>query len=103
MASLAYSITKNAIDVVNRLFSDHFGDINPFYLAVTREQALDVLDKFIKERLKYFGDYQDAMIEGEPWMYHSHISFYLNCGLLQPLECIKAAENSYYKNQAPLS
>ena len=28
---------------------------------------------------------------------------YLNCGLLQPLECIKAAENSYYKNQAPLN
>lgn len=101
--SKADSITKNAIDVVNKLFSDHFGDINPFYLAVTREQALDVLDKFIKERLKYFGDYQDAMIEGEPWMYHSHISFYLNCGLLQPLECIKAAENSYYKNQAPLN
>ena len=96
-------ISKNVIDVVEKLFSDHFGDIYPFYLAVTREQALNVLDKFIKERLKYFGDYQDAMIEGEPWMYHSHISFYLNCGLLSPLECIKAAETSYYKNQAPLN
>lgn len=88
------SITKNTIDVVNKLFSHHFGDIYPFYLEVTRKQAIDVLDKFIKERLEYLGDYQDAMIEEEPWMYHSHISFYLNCGLLLPLECIKAAETS---------
>ena len=66
--SKANSVTKNAIDVINKSFSDHFGDIHPFYLAVTREQALDVLDKVIKERLEYFGDCQDAMIEGEPWM-----------------------------------
>lgn len=29
------------------------------------------------------------MIEGEPWIYHSHLSFYLNCGLLDPLECAR--------------
>ena len=96
-------ITNNVINIVDKLFSDHFGDINPFYFAVTRNQALEALNKFINQRLKYFGDYQDAMIEGEPWMYHSHISFYINCGLLSPLECIKAAETSYYKNQAPLN
>ena len=88
-------ITNNVINVVDKLFSDHFGDINPFYFAVTRNQALEALNKFINQRLRYFGDYQDAMIEGEPWMYHSHISFYINCGLLSPLECIKAAETSY--------
>ena len=26
----------------------------------------------------HFGDYQNGTIEYEPWMYHSHISFYLN-------------------------
>ena len=43
------------------------------------------------------------MIESEPWMFHSHISFYLNCGLLLPLECVAAAEAAYYKGQAPLN
>ena len=43
------------------------------------------------------------MIEGEPWMYHSHISFYLNCGLLLPRECIEAAEMAYYDGKAPLN
>ncbi|NJN17090.1 MAG: DUF3047 domain-containing protein, partial [Oscillochloris sp.] len=28
---------------------------------------------------------RQAMVTGEPWMYHSHLSFYLNCGLLLPL------------------
>ena len=70
---------------------------------MTREQALAVLDQFILELLANFGTYQDAMIQGEPWMYHSHISLYLNCGLLSPLECVTRAEEAYYQHQAPLN
>ena len=43
------------------------------------------------------------MLEGEPWMYHSHLSFYLNCGLLLPLECIAAAEEAYLDGDAPIN
>jgi hypothetical protein len=50
-----------------------------FDFAVTRDQALHVLDQFIAERLPLFGTYQDAMIEGEPWMYHSHIGPLSEC------------------------
>ncbi|MHA7841468.1 MAG: cryptochrome/photolyase family protein [Gammaproteobacteria bacterium] len=96
-------ITQEVITLVADHFSDHFGDLKPFYFAVTRKQALTVLRHFIKERLCHFGDYQDAMIEDEPWMYHSHISFYLNCGLLLPLECIKAAEKAYQQDKVPLN
>ena len=84
-------------------FGDHFGDLYPFYFAVTRDQALQSFHMFIEHRLKDFGAYQDAMIEGEPWMYHSHIGFYLNCGLLLPIECVKAAEEAYKKGKAPLN
>ena len=99
----ADSITDEVMDLVTKNFPDHFGDLEPFYFAVTRDQALRVLGMFIEQRLNHFGDYQDAMVEGEPWMYHSHISFYLNCGLLLPLECIKAAEAAYKKGKAPLN
>jgi deoxyribodipyrimidine photolyase-related protein len=95
--------TLEVIELVEEKFSDHFGDITPFHFAVTRNQALDALNKFISERLINFGDYQDAMVEDEPWMYHSHISFYINCGLLLPIECIKAAEKAYYDNKVPLN
>jgi len=96
-------ITSEVIAMITKNFSNHFGDIQPFYFAVTREQALDALNLFIKQRLKYFGEYQDAMLEGEPWMYHSHISFYLNAGLLLPLECIKLAEYAYNQHKVPLN
>lgn len=99
----ADNITQEVICLVSEYFKTHFGDLDPFYFAVTREDALQVLDQFIEQRLCYFGDYQDAMLQGEPWMYHSHISFYLNCGLLLPLECVKAAEEKYHKREAPLN
>ena len=96
-------ISRDVIEMVKNKFSSHFGDIDNFYFAVTRNQALIVLDKFIKERLHNFGSYQDAMIENEPWMYHSHISFYLNTGLLLPMECLKAAEEAFYDSKISLN
>jgi deoxyribodipyrimidine photolyase-related protein len=96
-------ITQQVIKLVHSNFSDHFGDLEPFYFAVTRKDALRALRYFISNNLKYFGDYQDVMLEGEPWMYHSHISQYLNVGLLSPIECIDAAEKAYNKNIAPLN
>jgi deoxyribodipyrimidine photolyase-related protein len=97
------SITREVIALVDKSFPNHFGDLEPFYFATTRVQALQALQLFIEQRLLGFGDYQDAMIEGEPWMYHSHISFYLNCGLLLPLECVRAAEEAFYQGKAPLN
>lgn len=96
-------ITQEVMSLVSNRFNNHFGDIEPFYFAVTRTHALNALNQFIEQRLPNFGDYQDAMIQGEPWMYHSHISFYLNCGLLLPLECVKAAEKAYDQQKAPLN
>lgn len=96
-------ITNDVLTLVEKNFSDHFGDLRPFHFAVTRTQALKVLDEFLSQRLPLFGDYQDAMKEGEAWLFHSHISFYLNCGLLNPLEVIRAAEERYYSGHAPLN
>lgn len=97
------AITQAVIKLVKQRFSDHFGDIDSFHYAVTRKDALTALAQFIEQRLVHFGDYQDAMLQDEPWLYHSHISFYLNCGLLLPLECVQAAEQAYYQQAAPLN
>ncbi|MFT6559298.1 cryptochrome/photolyase family protein [Sneathiella sp.] len=97
------ALTQDVLEMVADCFSDHFGDLQPFHFAVTRRQAKKALRLFIDERLALFGDYQDAMVEQEPWMYHAHISFYLNCGLLLPLECVEAAEKAYHEGTAPLN
>ncbi len=95
--------TREVIELVSREFANHFGSTDNFYFAVTRKQALEVLDTFICERLPTFGKYQDAMVEGKPWLYHSHISFYINCGLLTPKEVIERAQNAYDNNEVPLN
>lgn len=97
------AITKDVLELVEQEFPDHFGDIMPFHYGVTRDHALAALDRFVEDRLQTFGDYQDAMVQGEPWMFHSHISLYINCGLLSPLECIRRAERAYYDGDAPLN
>jgi deoxyribodipyrimidine photolyase-related protein len=99
----ADEITQDVFRLVEAEFPDHFGDLYPFQFAVTRDQALEVLEVFIRDRLSQFGDFQDAMVQNEPWMFHSHISFYLNCGLLDPLECIQASEEAYHSGAAPLN
>ncbi|MCB1219075.1 MAG: cryptochrome/photolyase family protein [Planctomycetales bacterium] len=96
-------ITREVLALVASRFPDNFGDLEPFHFAVTRRDALEALELFITERLAEFGDYQDAMLSGQPWMYHSHISMYLNCGLLEPLECVEAAEQAYREGLAPLN
>ena len=96
-------ITKEVIELVKKRFSNHFGTLEPFYYAINREQALIELNHFIIHLLPYFGDYQDAMVKGEPYLYHSLISSYLNAGLLLPLEICEMAENAYRMNKAPIN
>ena len=97
------AIMLEVLCLVKERFSNHFGTLEPFHYAVTREQALIELDHFIDNLLPNFGDYQDAMVAGEPYLYHSLISSYLNAGLLLPLEICKKAEAAYCAGQAPLN
>ncbi|MAQ63988.1 MAG: cryptochrome/photolyase family protein [Actinobacteria bacterium] len=97
------SITQDVKSMVNKEFSSHFGDIDPFFYAVTRDDALSSLDHFIKYGLAKYGSYQDAMLDDEPFMFHSLLSFYLNCGLLSPLECILAVQDAYYNGDVPIN
>lgn len=97
------AITKQVIREVCTHFPEHFGNIEPFNLAVTRSEAINELNLFIETRLPHFGDYQDAMKQGEPFLFHSLISAYLNTGLLTPIEVIHAAEQCYHQGQAPIN
>lgn len=96
-------ITKDVLLLVKKNFSHHFGTLEPFHYAVTRPQALMELDHFINSLLQKFGDYQDAMVMGEAYLYHSLISSYLNAGLLLPLEICKRAEKAYRDGVVPLN
>ncbi|MDZ7924506.1 MAG: hypothetical protein U5M23_10670 [Marinagarivorans sp.] len=58
---------------------------------------------FSQHALPHFGDYQDAMVRGEKFLYHAVVSQYLNCGLLDPLSVCRAVEAEYHAGRAPLN
>jgi deoxyribodipyrimidine photolyase-related protein len=97
------AITREVIALVERRFGNHFGALDRFGWAVTREDALAALANFVAHHLPHFGDYQDAMARGEDFLHHGLISPYLNLGLLTALEVCRAAERAYAAGRAPLN
>jgi deoxyribodipyrimidine photolyase-related protein len=97
------AITQEVLTLVEARFGNHFGDLAPFWYAVTRKDAEAAFTAFVKNALPHFGDYQDAMLTGEPFLYHSLIAQYLNCGLLDPLRMCQEVEAAYRSGHAPLN
>ncbi|MEQ1490915.1 MAG: cryptochrome/photolyase family protein, partial [Terricaulis sp.] len=95
--------TKVVLQLVSDRFCHHFGDLEPFWFGVTHEHAEVALQYFLREALPSFGDFQDAMLEGEPFLYHSVISMYLNVGLLDAREVCQRAEQECRHGRAPLN
>ncbi len=96
------ALVSQVLKLVAEQFPEHFGTLLPFHYAVTRQQALQELNHFIKHILPKFGEFQDAMVKGEPYLNHSLLATYLNAGLLLPLEICQKAELSYRNGHAPL-
>lgn len=97
------AITKEVLALVAAEFGGHFGDLTPFELPVTRVQAKRALKHFVAAALPDFGRYQDAMIAGQDYLYHSVLSLCLNLGLLEPVEVCEAAVAAYERGEAPLN
>lgn len=97
------TITQDVIVLVETRFEKHFGEIASFWFATTRAQAEAVFEYFLKHALPRFGDFQDAMLRDEKFLFHSLISPYLNNGLLDPLAVCRAAEAEYKAGRAPLN
>ncbi len=97
------AITQEVLDLVAERFDSHFGTVDHFWFATKRDDALACFEDFITRCLNSFGDYQDAMAQNQPFLYHSLISMYLNAGLLTPHELVERAEEAYQAGQAPLN
>lgn len=95
--------TRQVMALVADRFGANFGSIDSFDRPVTRAQAREALDDFVTNALPWFGDYQDAMKEGAPFLYHSLLSPALNLGLLSPREVCAAAEEAWRAARAPIN
>ena len=97
------AVTEEVLALVEARFPENFGTLHPFWFATDRAGACKALDHFIAHALPRFGDFQDAMLDGNRFLYHSVISMYLNAGLLGWREICEAAEAAHRANDAPLN
>ncbi|MEN9926041.1 MAG: hypothetical protein RL268_2167 [Pseudomonadota bacterium] len=97
------AITREVLDLVTARFPDNFGTLEPFWFAVTRADAEAAFDHFVRHALPQFGTYQDAMLEGQAFLYHAVISPYLNAGLLDPLDLCRKVEAAWRAGAVPIN
>ena len=97
------AITAEVLTLVSDRFPDNFGTLDGFCFAVTSADAEAAFDQFVSFALPSFGDYQDAMRQGDPTLYHAVIGLYLNIGLLDPRRVCRRAESEYLAGHVPLN
>ncbi len=96
--------TKETITLkkfINSNFKDHPGNADNFWFPTTRRGANKWLDEFLKERIKLFGDYEDAVTDKSNTVFHSALSPLINLGLIAPEEIIEKLRK--IENKVPMN
>jgi len=91
--------TKKLKPIIEKLFKDHPGSTNDFWLATEYNDVVKLLDFFIKEKSNLFGDYEDAVNQKDNILFHSALSPYINLGLITPEIIIQKILESHKKHK----
>ncbi|MBX7065840.1 MAG: cryptochrome/photolyase family protein [Parachlamydiales bacterium] len=77
-----------AIAYVKKKYRKHPGEVEGFEYPISHSDAERFLENFLKNRLKSFGSYEDAILQDERILFHSVLSPLLNIGLLTPQQVV---------------
>ncbi|MEM9011859.1 MAG: cryptochrome/photolyase family protein [Pseudomonadota bacterium] len=102
------TIDRDAIDEeartsVDQDFPDAPGSLETLPYPTSHADAEDWLARFLDDRFARFGDYEDAIVEGESWLWHSVLTPALNIGLLTPRQILDATQAHAAKHDVPLN
>lgn len=84
-------------------FPDAIGDLDTLYYPTSHAAAEDWLMQFLERRFERFGDYEDAIVEGESWLWHAVLTPALNIGLLTPDQVVAATLAHAKRRGTPLN
>lgn len=93
----------NAREYVKQAYPENPGQLDELYYPTSHESAREWLEHFLAKRFANFGAYEDAIVEGESWLWHSVLTPALNVGLLTPSEVIDATIRFAEKNDVPVN
>ncbi len=89
------------VSMLNIMGIETIGNVqnDRFDWTITRAEALQLLDHFVKIRLSNFGTYQDAMTQRDTLLFHAKLSFAMNIKLISPLEVVETCVKYWEKHQ----
>ena len=97
------SIDTEAKKHVQANYPENPGSIDRLFYPTSHKAAAAWLRDFLKHRLTQFGAYEDAIEEGESWLWHSVLTPMLNIGLLTPAQIVKETMKHANDNEVPLN
>ena len=80
---------QEAISYVEKHFPNNYGTTKDFHFPISHKDATKWCEHFIKMKLNRFGDFQDAIVQEQSFMYHSVLSSSINIGLINPSDIIR--------------
>ncbi|MEL7255890.1 MAG: cryptochrome/photolyase family protein [Pseudomonadota bacterium] len=93
----------DARDSVNADFADNYGSLDQLIYPTTHEDAADWLERFLQDRMHAFGPYEDAIVEGESFLWHGVLTPMLNVGLLTPRQILDATLEHAESQDVPIN
>ena len=96
-------VDREAANYVNERFDENPGDINELYYPTSHKDAKRWLKHFLSNRFERFGDYEDAIVEGESWLWHSVLTPAVNIGLLTPSQIVDETVRYAGKHNVPIN
>ena len=88
---------------VEQNFSNNPGSLDELYFPSCHADAERWLSHFLKYRFQNFGIYEDAIVEGESWLWHSVLTPALNIGLLTPEKIVAETLKFAGHHEVPLN
>ena len=79
------------------------GNLETLFYPTSHESAASWLVDFFEMRFERFGAYEDAMVQGENWLWHSVLTPMLNVGLLTPRQVVDQALAYAQEYDVPLN
>lgn len=97
------AIDDEARQYVEDTFPDSPGNLDTLHYPTSHAAAKRWLKQFLSKRFDNFGPYEDAIVQGESWLWHSVLTPMLNTGLLTPDQIVQETVAYAGKHDVPLA
>lgn len=94
---------KEAKAYVEHHFLNNYGTLDDFIYPTTFDEASSSLDDFLEKRMKLFGDYEDAFVKDQHFLFHSLLTAPLNIGLLTPQQILDKTFELHKTHDFPIN